>query len=404
MIIPPFRALLLTAAAVVAAPSVSAELLTADDPRIQAFENGLVDREDRGNPQARRWSIEERLAFHRVPGIGVAIIENSTVVWAKGYGLKQAGTNERVDADTVFSAGSVSKMINAALVLRMVAGGSLDLDTNVNQYLERWDVPDNGYTRDAPVTLRSLLAHTSGFSQHGFADFQPGEPLPSALQTLNGRSPAKHGPVHLMFTPGTRMDYSGGGITVSQVLIEDVSGMPYTEAARHFVFDPVGMNRSTFLNPLPAQHGNIAMAHDDNGDATARPRGWEAMPEMAASGLWVSARDLGAFVVTLMDSYHGTSQFLPRPLAQDMMNREPQSWHGLGPRINGSGKTLVFHHGGANNSYRARIEGHLETGQGIVLLTNGARGGWVYGEVRKAVEESFGWAITAEEGYTEPSF
>ena len=376
----------------------------AADARIAAFENGLVDREERGDPDARRWSIEERMAFHRVPGLAIAIIDGGEVVFTRGYGVRQVGEDAPIDADTVFSVGSVSKMVNAALVLRLVAAEDLQLDRDVNDYLDSWKVPENRYTDRSKVTLRAILSHTAGFSQHGFADFRPGELLPTALQTLNGHSPARHGPVRLMFEPGDRMDYSGGGTTVSQVLITDLTGMSYVEAAERHVLEPLGMSRSTFQNPIPASHGNIAHAHDDRGRPTALPRGWEAMPEMAASGFWTSARDLGAFVVALMDSHAGESEFLPRELAGDMMTRVPRSWHGLGPRLNGEVRTHVFHHGGSNDSYRARIEGHLGTGQGVVLLTNGTRGAWLYGEVRKAVEEAFDWAVTAEEGYAEPMF
>ena len=112
----------------------------------------LVARHLAPRDMPRRWSIEQRLAHHDVPGIAVAIIEDGAVVWAKGYGVKRIGRDDPVDADTVFSAGSVSKMINAALVLRMVAAGELELDTDVNRYLKRWKVADNPHTRSAPVT------------------------------------------------------------------------------------------------------------------------------------------------------------------------------------------------------------------------------------------------------------
>lgn len=295
-------------------------------------------------------------------------------------------------------------MINAALILRMAADGLVDLDKDVNEYLTSWKVPENEYTQLNNVTLRAILSHTAGFSQHGFGDFLPGEELPSAIETLNGAGPAKHGPVHLMFTPGERMDYSGGGTTVSQVLVEDVTGLSYIEAAKKYVFDPIGMDRSTFVNPLPASHGNIARAHDENGKPAALPRGWEAMPEMAASGLWTSADDLAAFVIALLKSYEGLGSFLPQTLAEDMMSRVPESWHGLGPRLNGKDATRVFHHGGANNSYRAWIEGHLSSGDGIVVLTNSRDGHWIYAEMRKAAEDAFNWPVKADGGFEEPDF
>lgn len=84
------------------------------------------------------------------------------------------------------------------------------------------------------------------------------------------------------------------------------------------------------------------------------------------------------------------------------MGREVNSWYGLGPRINGSSKTLVFHHGGANNSYRALIEGHLDTGDGIVILTNGTNGHFVHQEIRRADREAFNWDIKSDGGFEEP--
>ncbi|MEM9531083.1 MAG: serine hydrolase domain-containing protein [Pseudomonadota bacterium] len=371
---------------------------------LAAFQTGLVERADRDDADAARFSVEQRQVHHGVPGAGVAVISEGKVSWAGGFGNRVKDTDSPVDADTVFSVGSVSKMVNAGLILRLVAEGLVDLDTDVNTYLKSWQVEDSRYTRDQKVTLRMILSHTAGFSQHGFGDFEPGADLPTALETLNGKKPARHGRVRLMFKPGTEMDYSGGGTTVSQVLVEDVTGLSYPEAARRYVFEPLGMSRSTFVNPLPADHGNIAHAHDRRGRPTALPRGWEAMPEMAASGLWTSARDLGAFVVALLNSANRDDGFLPRALVQDMMTRVPQSWHGLGPRLNGEGETRVFHHGGSNNSYRAWIEGHLGAGSGMVILTNGTNGNALYSEIRYAAEESLDWPVKAATGFTAPSF
>ncbi|MEO1241464.1 MAG: serine hydrolase domain-containing protein [Pseudomonadota bacterium] len=401
-----FRALapVATGAILIASP-LSAEPVAADDLRVVAFENNLIARDDLESPDAPRWTIEDRIEENRVPGLAVAIIEGGEIVWTRGYGVKLAGGEDAIDTDTVFSVGSISKMANAAIILRLVAEGLVDLDTDVNEYLTSWKVPDNQYTRENKVTLRAILSHTAGFNQHGFRDFQPGEALPTALQTLDGQSPATHDPVRVMFTPGEKMDYSGGGVTVSQVLVENVTGLSYPEAARKYLFEPLGMTRSTFVNPLPESHGDIARAHDAQGAPAALPRGWEAMPEMAASGLWTSVNDLSCFVLTLMESYHGENDFLPQALIEDMMTRVPNSWHGLGPRLNGEGQTRVFHHGGANDSYRARIEGHLNTGAGIILLTNGLRGIELNREVRRSAEDAFNWAVKEDDGaYSPPDF
>jgi len=372
--------------------------------KIKQFENEVIARMERGNPNATRWTLDHRLKYHKVPGVGVAIIENGKVIWAKGYGTKEAGKIDPVDADTVFSAGSVSKIINAALILRLVKAGKIDLDEDINHYLKRWKVPHAGYAKDKKVTLRAILSHTAGFNQHGFRDFQPDEELPALLQTLKGEPPAKHGPIKLLFTPGTKMKYSGGGITISQLLVEDVTGLTYSEAAKYYVFDPLGMTRSSFANPLPVKHGNIAKAHGEGGQPAALPRGWEAMPELAASGLWTSANDMAKFIIALLGKGDVGKNFLPEKLRSDMMTRVARSWHGLGPRLNGKGEERVFHHGGANNSYRAWIEGHLNSGDGIVILTNGQNGHWIYAELRKSAQDAFGWPVKSDGGFEEPEF
>ena len=87
-----------------------------------------------------------------------------------------------------------------------------------------------------------------------------------------------------------------------------------------------------------------------------------------------------------------------------MMSREPQSWYGLGPRLNGSGATRVFHHGGANDSYITWIEGHISSGDGLVILTNSRQGYFVRGEIREAIERAYDWPIRWGTGFEEPEF
>jgi len=385
------------------ATSLGAEL-TQSSPQIKRLEQGLIDIMKRGAESIKSWSIEDRLVAHEVPGVAVGIIENGEVVWAKGYGTSLKGSGIKVDADTVFSVGSVSKMINAALILRLAAEKKVDLDTDVNTYLKSWKVPENHFTKVKKVTLRSILSHTAGFNQHGFDDYLPGEALPNALETLNGEGPAKNGSVRLVLTPGEEMRYSGGGITVSQVLIEDVTGLSYNDAAKKYVFEPLKMSRSTFVNPLPEDYVNVAKSHDEFGKPVALPRGWEAMPEMAASGLWTNVVDVSQFIIALMKSLNSDTGFLPPVLANDMMTRVENSWHGLGPRLNGSGETWVFHHGGANESYRAWVEGHPKNNSGIVIFTNETDGHWIHKKMRKSAEDAFDWLIKSDGGFEEPEF
>ena len=323
---------------------------------------------------------------HNTPGIAIAFIENGMLKFATGFGVLNSEKETTVNADTVFSVGSVSKVINAVLILRLVDAGILDLDVDVNHYLKSWKIKESKFTSSKKITLRHLLSHTAGLTVHGFPDFYPGEELPTVIETLEGKAPAKTPAVQSIFTPGIKMKYSGGGITVSQLVVTDVTGLSYPEAAKKYVFDPLEMKRSTFLNPLPKTHGNIAKAHDRAGKLTAKPRGYQAMPEMAASGLWTSANDLAKFMKALISSYHGESNFLMKETTRTMMTPietsnakkivpaglKKQTGVGVFLSVLENGETL-FSHNGSNESYKALIKGWLESRSAIVILSNGAK-------------------------------
>lgn len=349
------------------------------------------------NEPAVRWTLEDRMAVHGVPGVSIAVIENGEILFARGFGVKNVDTGEPVDEDTVFSVGSVSKMGTAAAILRMVAKGDLALDAPVNGYLSTWTVPDNAFTAEQAVTLRGILSHTAGLTVHGFPDFKPGARLPTVVETLDGKGSAKTPAVRAFYTPGTRWRYSGGGTTVAQLVIADVAGDAFETAAAEHVFAPLGMTRSTYENPLPASHGNIAHAHDEKGGLTAKPRGWHTFPEKAASGLWTTPADVARLYIALMKSYSGEEDgFLPRALAAAMMTEVGPSPFGLGPALTGMGQHRRFYHSGSNESYRAWTEAHLETGDGMIIFTNGANGARLYYEIRRSIADAMGWPYYEE--------
>jgi CubicO group peptidase (beta-lactamase class C family) len=333
------------------------------------------------------------MAFYHVPGVAVAVIRNGKVVKVAGYGVLAAGSAERVNADTLFSAGSVSKVATATLLLRMVAAGKLALDRDIDDYLTSWHVPPTKQTPHPDVTLRMLMSHTSGFNVGGFPDFMPQERVPTLLETLDGKPPSKHHAVRLISVPGTRYGYSGGGIMVEQQVIEDVTHARFEDVAKTWLLDPLHMTRSTFVSPLPEGTINVAKAHDDDGKPVALPRGWQTFPEQAASGFWTSARELGTMVAALIDSYRGSSNFLPRRLSTQMMTAVSPSPQGLGPELLGSGDRRVFYHSGSNDNYRAWIEGYLQSGDGFVILTNSSNGSPLRLEIRHALSDAIGLGV-----------
>lgn len=387
---PRSRWLALSFALAACAAQAQAPVAPPEAPPLAALEHGLRPNVIAPGQPVPRWSLQERMQHYKVPGVAIAVLRDGKVVEAVGFGVREAGTQDKVDGDTLFSVGSISKVATAATALRMVAQGQLDLDRNVDDYLKRWKLPASKEVPQPRVSLRMLMSHTAGFGVHGFADYQPGEPLPTLVQVLDGQKPAKGEAVRFKHAPGLMNDYSGGGTSVEQMVLEDVGGRPLRELAQAQVFAPLGLRRATFESPLSAARGNIAKAHDNQGKLRALPRGWESFGESGASGLWIGARDLGGFVGALVQSYRGESDFLPQPLAAQMLTEVSPSWMGLGPRVSGEGVGRYFFHGGVNDSYRAYFEAYPETGDGFAILTNGNQGNELGDEIRNALADAIG--------------
>ena len=360
--------------------------------RMERFESGLRPALRVRGQAPVRWGLKERMAHYGVPGVSVAIIDDGEIVAAKGFGLTRAGRDEPVDDRTVFSVGSVSKLGTALAAHALVREGVFDLDTDVNQYLKGWKIKPDPLAAGKAVTLRGLMSHTAGLNVHGFDDFLPEEPLPTVLEVLEGKGAAKSPPLMFIHAPGSVSDYSGGGTTVTGLAIADQTSMDFHEAAQTYLFQPLGMSRSTYEQPLPASHGNIAHAHDAEGQPNAEPRGWHSFPETAASGLWTTPTDTALMLIALRDSYHGEAgAFLSREHAQDVLTEVGPSRVGLGPFLRGSGATRRFGHEGSNESYKALAYLYLDSGKGAVIFTNGARGAALYGEMLRSLADAFEW-------------
>ena len=198
-----------------------------------------------------RFNLAERMKHYGVPGVAIAVIEDGKIKETKGFGVLQAGGKEPVNADTLFSVGSVSKVVAATLIHKMDEEGTLDVDRDINEYLKSWRLPDAQKWDDTKINLRMILSHTAGFNVHGFPDFLPGETLPTVYDTLYGTGPARTDALRQFYKPGSRFSYSGGGYTLAQLLVTDVSGKSFEDTAKGTLLDPLGMKRSSFANPLP---------------------------------------------------------------------------------------------------------------------------------------------------------
>ncbi|MNS11161.1 Penicillin-binding protein 4* [compost metagenome] len=335
-------------------------------------------------------SVDTQMQNLPVPGVSIAFIDGGRIAWTRTYGLADPATGRPVSTDTLFQAASISKPVAAMAALDMVEEGLLSLDAPVNEQLAGWKIPDNALTARTPVTLRHLLSHTGGLTVSGFPGYAAGADLPTVEQILNGAAPANTPPVVVDLAPGLRQRYSGGGITVVQLLMTQAAGADFTDLMQTRVLGPLGMSASAYAQPLPeALADDAATGHRADGEAT--PGRFHTYPELAAAGLWTTPSDLSRFVISLNDAYTGRSEaVLQQPTARAILTEVRDGW-GLGLKVAGQGRDLRYSHSGSNDGFRAMMVGFPERNQGVVIMTNGDLGGVLIASLLQAIAAEYDW-------------
>ena len=333
-----------------------------------------------------------------VPGVSIAIIKDFKIVATYAYGVADVETGAPVTTETMFQAASISKPVAAMVSLKAVQNGRFSLDQDVNTILKSWKVPDGPFTKEHPVTPRSLMSHTSGTGDgFGFPGYSPWATLPTIPQILDGvQPPSNLRPVRLERAPLTGFKYSGGAVMIQQLALMDAVGKPFADVAREWVLDPIGMTNSTFEQPLPPhREKQAARAHNRVGGRFADP--WHVYPEQAAAGLWTTPTDLAKFAIEVQLSLLGQSN---RVLSQATV-REMVTPVGVGPfavgfQISKEGEGWYFMHGGSNWGFQCDLIAHRVNGYGAVIMTNGDAGGALIQRLRRLIQQEYKWDALAE--------
>jgi len=368
--------------------------------------NNVLDTEATGSLPTT--SLEALMEEYRIPGVAVAVIEDYEIDWIKGYGKIHAGRDIGIDPDTYFEAGSTTKTLTAALVMKLAEQGQLDLDRDVNEYLESWHLPGSPLMGGEKVTLRRLLSHLSGLSEgNNFGAIDGG--IPTLVDVLTGRAPATNEPVTIEFTPGTRWHYSNFGFIVIQLALEDHLNRSYAELMQEYIFDPLQMRRSTFAHhDKQAIRDEAIVPHDENGDPHERAMN----PVIKAHGdLQISASDLASFTIELMRAYQGEpSALFSQQTAREMLHLSrrilPEEFfglrgyaYGLGVFLLGDDNAPYFIGPGTNNpGATCMLIANPETGQGAVLMTNGQQGLLLNLQMAAALSLVYDWPSQSSGG------
>ncbi len=335
-----------------------------------------------------RMSLQQWMELYKIPGVSVAVFEKHALVWAKGYGVKQAGGSDPVTPETLFQAASISKPVTALAALHHAEARKWSLDADINDSLRSWKLPENEYTRQEKVTLRRLLSHSAGTTVHGFPGYAVTESRPTVAQILDGVKPANTAPVRVDLVPGTKTRYSGGGTTIVQLMLMDQLKKPFPQIMRETVLAPLGLKHSTYEQPLPPSMASMAASGTRFGGVSIEGQ-WHVYPEMGAAGLWTTPSDLARIAIEVSKARAGrSSRVLSQGMAKQMLTKQSEAF-GLGFQLeDGSDR---FGHGGSNEGFQCALIAFADSGNGVAIMTNSDSGYLLLDRIAASVAAEYGW-------------
>ena len=303
----------------------------------------------------------------RFPGVSCAWMSAAGEVTTECHGYADRESRAPVDEDTIFPACSISKFITAMCVMKLRERKRIDIDAPVNRYLRRWKLlTAQGSESDAPV--RSLLSHTAGTvdAEAGFHGLRRGDPEVRLTDILDGKTAYNDRPARAETPAGTAFEYSDAGYCVLQLMLEEVARRPFEDSAREFVFDPLNLKGTFFASPanLSRFEGRMATGYADQGSPL--PGKFPYVPDLAASGLWSTPRELLVIAKAFLAALHGRGALLEKESAAEMaapLDRFP--WTGLGLFMDGQ-DTLVTRGWGENGQCVMKMNRRTEEASAVM--------------------------------------
>ncbi|MBS3766381.1 serine hydrolase [Candidatus Bipolaricaulota bacterium] len=234
--------------------------------------------------------IASQLKQHNIPGAAVSVVSGKEIIFSDGYGRPNVEIPKTASPDdTIFRSGSVSKLFIWTAIAQLLDQGKLELDRDINAYLEEVTIP-NSYER--PITIWNLMTHTSGFEEKGIHLYAPSaEKLLPLVEALEKNQPARVRP------PGEIVAYSNYGTALAGRIVTNVSGKNYKEYLRENIFEPLEMNRSSFRQPIPETlSGTMAKGYRYKNGQFVEGK-FEFIQLGPAGAMSSTAKDMGNFMI-----------------------------------------------------------------------------------------------------------
>ena len=310
---------------------------------------------------------EEILA--RFPGLGCAWTDAAGKEAEEYYGFADRENGVPADGNTIFPACSISKFITALCVMKLQDQGQIDIDRPVNQYLRRWKLrtPDGD---ESGAAVRSVLSHTAGIldGEDGFYGLRRGDPEISLADILEGRTSYNNRPAREEKPQGTAFEYSDAGYCVLQLLVQEVTRKLFEEAARELVFGPLGLESTFFASAAKAARFESRMAAGYGEDGEPIPGKFPQVPDLAASGLWSTPKELLTVAAEFIKAFRGESALLRAETTREMARPVKEfPWTGLG--VFTEGEDILVSRGWSENG-QCMLKMDCRTGEASVAMAN----------------------------------
>lgn len=335
----------------------AADLLPDDPNQMAAFLDGVM---------------QTSMTANHVPGAVVVVVKDGEVFFAKGYGYADLESRIPVDpAKTLFRPGSVSKLFTWTAVMQLVEAGQLDLDQDINAYLD-FEIPA---TFPEPITMRHLMTHTAGFEDIGNGLFKLEAEQVSSLEVyIKENLPAR------VFPPGQIGAYSNYGTALSGYIVQRLSGLPFEVYIRQNILDPLSMQFSSFEQPLPSTLTKLSASGYGYAAGEYLPGQFEYIVGIPAGALSASGLDMAKFMIAhLQNGEFENNRILKEETVVQMhslLYQPDERMQGMAYgffRREQNGQ-LVLSHGGDTFLFHSHLALLPEQNLGIFISTNGSHG------------------------------
>lgn len=324
--------------------------------------------------------ITQQMKKGEITGLSIALVDDDKLLWSEGFGYADKSAKIKATPETLYRAGSVSKLFNAVAVMQLVEQGKLDLDAPITQYVEDFSINSRFGSID-DITLRSLLSHQSGMPSD-IAGGMWSDSAPS-LESLN----AAWAKSHIVKPANTHFNYSNTGVSLSGLAVQRVTGQPYETYLRDALLLTLNMQQSDFTGSLQGE--NAAKGYNGKREVEEKP-----LRDTPAGGLNTTVEDLSRFLMAV----HGKGKFLNTHMLSeaslnemfvvqnddnliDLNLRVGLGWLHSNRKL--GGRYDVVGHDGRTVAHSAKLVTAPEAGLGVVILSNSADNSDTLGKIAR---------------------